>query len=317
MRAAGVQDEGILEKVNGSLNGHSVAVKIVPMLRTSGNTGIETKVFVGVSVNASAVRGIGAGMFTGADSFAADLHRAGTDPLKTWRTIFTAGFTEEGKGRTVSGADRRTVFIESGIGNAGSLGVSCVERNAGSFKVEIVHQDGVVLVGIKGGISDEGFEREMRMRGEEVRKDGLKGSRIADFLIDIGRIGLWGNDIGVFLFEVVIEEFDVARDTETVGEDTELQGIAEMTVDVLLLCVGIRFGDIRQEGINAAIGIVVGIAFSDLFRLLKFFGHELGIVFGDGQFDAGCIVDQVIRLFCVDLPADGFRNIDQIFKHGL
>ena len=84
MRAAGVQDEGILEKVNGSLNGHSVAVKIVPMLRTSGNTGIETKVLVGGSVNAPAGRGIGAGMFTGADSFAADLHRAGTDPLETW-----------------------------------------------------------------------------------------------------------------------------------------------------------------------------------------------------------------------------------------
>ena len=48
---------------------------------------------------------------------------------------------------------------------------------------------------------------------------------------------------------------------------------------------------------------------------MKFFGHKLGIVFGNGQFDAGCIVDQVIRLFCVDLPADGFRNIDQMFKH--
>lgn len=173
MRASGVQDEGILEKVNGSLNGHSVVVKIVPMLRTSGNTGIETKVLVRIRVNAPAVRGIGAGMFTGADSFAADQHRAGTDPFETRRTIFTAGFAEEGKGRTVSGADRRTVFIEDSVGNAGSLGVSCVERNAGSFKVEIVHQDGVVLVGIKGGITDEGFERELRMRGEEVRKDGL------------------------------------------------------------------------------------------------------------------------------------------------
>ena len=50
---------------------------------------------------------------------------------------------------------------------------------------------------------------------------------------------------------------------------------------------------------------------------MKFIGHELWIVFGDGQFDAGCIVDQVIRLFCVDLPADRLGKIDQMFKHDL
>ena len=150
-----------------------MAVKIVPMLRTSGDAGIETKVLVGVSVNTPAVRGIGAGMFTGADSLAADLRRAWTNPLETRRTVFASGFTEEGKGRTVRRTDRGTVYVEGSIGNTGRLGVSCVEGNADSFKVKIVHQDRVVLVGIEGGITDEGFERETRMRGEEIRKDGF------------------------------------------------------------------------------------------------------------------------------------------------
>ena len=67
-RIARIKDEGVFVKVDGSLNGHSVAVKIIPMLRTSGNAGIRTKVFVGISVNALSVSGISTGMLTGADS---------------------------------------------------------------------------------------------------------------------------------------------------------------------------------------------------------------------------------------------------------
>ena len=55
-RIASVQNKGIFEKIDGSFNGHSVTVEIIPMLRTAGNTGIKTKVFVGISVDALPIR---------------------------------------------------------------------------------------------------------------------------------------------------------------------------------------------------------------------------------------------------------------------
>ena len=40
MRIAGIQNEGVLEKVDRSFNGDSVTIEIVPMLRTAGNAGV-------------------------------------------------------------------------------------------------------------------------------------------------------------------------------------------------------------------------------------------------------------------------------------
>ena len=62
VRFTGIKREGILEDVNGSLNGDSVPVEVVPMVGVSGDAGIEVKVLVGIGVDTLAIRGIGTGM---------------------------------------------------------------------------------------------------------------------------------------------------------------------------------------------------------------------------------------------------------------
>ena len=173
MRAAGIQDKGILEKIDGSLNGHSVTVKIVPMLGTSGNTGIKAKVLVGICVDTLSVSRFGARVLTGADSFAALLHGTVTDPLEAKGTVLPAGSAEISKRRAVNRTDGRAVFVKHGIGG---FGISDVERDAGSFKVKIVLQHRVVIVRIESGIGNEGLEGHIGMGVEEIRKNRIKGS---------------------------------------------------------------------------------------------------------------------------------------------
>ena len=122
-------------------------------------------------------------MFSGANTFVAFLHGAGTDPFEAKGTVFAAAFAEEREGRTVNRTDRSTVFVKLSIR---SFGVSGVERDTGTFKTEIVFQYGVVLVGIEGGIADEGFEGQAGMGVEEIRKNRLQRSGIADLFINIG-----------------------------------------------------------------------------------------------------------------------------------
>ena len=154
-RIAGIKSECVFEKIDGSFNGHSVTVKIIPMLRTTGNTGIKAKVLVGIGVDTLSVSRFGAWVFTGADSFTALLHGTVTDPFETKRTVFTAGSAKISKGRAVNRTDGSTVFVKHGIG---AFGVSDVERDAGSVKVKNVLQHRVVIVRIESGISNEGLE---------------------------------------------------------------------------------------------------------------------------------------------------------------
>ena len=98
MRFTGIKREGILEDVNGSLNGDPVAVEVVPMVGVSGNAGIEAKVLVGIGVDTLAVRGIGARVLADTNSGRAVGNGSRANPLETGRTVFTAGLAEESKG---------------------------------------------------------------------------------------------------------------------------------------------------------------------------------------------------------------------------
>ena len=90
-----IQDESILKEIDGSFNGNTVPVKIIPMISTSGDTGIKRKVFVGISVDTLPISSFGAWVLTGADSFVAILHGGGvTDPFEEKGTVFAAGSAE-------------------------------------------------------------------------------------------------------------------------------------------------------------------------------------------------------------------------------
>ena len=111
----GVEDEGILEDVNGSLNSDSVPVEVIPMVSVSGDTGIEAEIFVGVSVDAPAVRRISTRMFANTDAGGTLLNRGGANPFETGGTVFTARLAEEGKGIACDGANRSAGGVEISV----------------------------------------------------------------------------------------------------------------------------------------------------------------------------------------------------------
>ena len=111
----GVEGEGVLEDVNGSLNGDPVAVEVVPVVGISGDTGIEAEILVGISVDALAVRRIGAGMVANADAGGALLNGSRANPFETGGAVFTAGLAEEGKGFAGDGANRSAGGVEISV----------------------------------------------------------------------------------------------------------------------------------------------------------------------------------------------------------
>ena len=111
----GVEDEGILEDVNGSLNGDPIPVEVVPMVGVSGDTGVEAEILVGISVDALAVRRIGAGMVAKADAGGALLNGSRANPFKTGGAVFTAGLAEKGKGFAGDGANRSAGGVEISV----------------------------------------------------------------------------------------------------------------------------------------------------------------------------------------------------------
>ena len=82
MRFIGIKSEGILEDVNGSLNGDPVPVEVVPMVGVSGDAGIEAKVLVGIGVDTLAIRGIGTGMVAAANAGRTLLNGARANPFE-------------------------------------------------------------------------------------------------------------------------------------------------------------------------------------------------------------------------------------------
>ena len=67
------------------------------MFGISRNAGIKPEIFIGIGINAFAVRGLSTRRIASANSFGrfGDNYRFRTNPLKTDGTIFPAGFTEK------------------------------------------------------------------------------------------------------------------------------------------------------------------------------------------------------------------------------
>ena len=115
MGFTGIKDEGILEDIDGSFNGDPVAVKVIPVVGSSGDAGIEAEILVGVGVDTLAVRGIGTGMFAGANAGGTLPDGAGASPFEAQGTIFAAGFAEEGEGLAGNRANRSTGGVEESV----------------------------------------------------------------------------------------------------------------------------------------------------------------------------------------------------------
>ena len=156
---------------------------------------------------------------------------------------------------------------------------------------------------------------DVRVSSPEIGEDGPEGDGIPNFLILVGTIGLGRGNLRVAYSEIIVEEGDVTADAQAVGDDAGLDGITKVTVDVLLTGVGIGFGRIRQEGIDGLVRIEIRPGLCELLGFPELGVEELGIVLGDGEFDTGGIIDEVIGLFRINLTADGFGQFYKILKH--
>ena len=117
------------------------------------------------------------------------------------------------------------------------------------------------------------------------------------------------------LSEIIVEKGDMAADPQAVGDDAELGGIAEMTVDILLAGVRVGPGCLGQEGVNGLVRIEIRVGFCELFRLPELGVEELGVVLGDGELDAGGVIDEVIGFLRVNLTTDGLGQVYKMLKH--
>ena len=72
--------------------------------------------------------------------------------------------------------------------------------------------------------------------------------------------------------EIIVKAGDVAADAQAVGDDAGLDGIAEVTVDILLAGVRVGPGCLGQEGVNGLVRIEIRVGLCKLFRL-----PELGV----------------------------------------
>ena len=156
---------------------------------------------------------------------------------------------------------------------------------------------------------------DVRVSSPEIGEDGPEGDGIPNFLILVGTIGLGRGNLRVAYSEIIVEEGDVTADAQAVGDDAGLDGITEVTVDILLAGVGIGFGRIRQEGIDGLVRIKVRVGFSELLGLPELCVEELGVIFCNREFDAGGIIDEVIGFPGVNLTADRLGQIDKMLKH--
>ena len=69
----------------------------------------------------------------------------------------------------------------------------------------------------------------------------MQGNRIPDLLVGIGIICPFCNGFRMLFAEFVIEHGDMSYNTQSVGHDSRLCGIAKMSVNVLLTNFGICF----------------------------------------------------------------------------
>lgn len=95
----------------------------------------------------------------------------------------------------------------------------------------------------------------------------------------------------VLLAVIVVEERNMTGNAQTVGENTNLGGVAKMTVDVLLAGVGVGFGLVGKQTVDALVRVKGRIVLCEFLGFLQFSAHKLRIVFRNGKFDAGRVID--------------------------
>ena len=153
------------------------------------------------------------------------------------------------------------------------------------------------------------------MSSLEIGEDGSEGNGVADFLILIRVISLRGTNFRVAVSEIIVEEGNMATDAQTIGDDANLGGIAEVTVDILLASIRIGLGNIRHKGIDGLVRVETRDGLCKLLCFPELSVEEFRVILGDREFDTGGIIDEVIGFLRVDLTADWLGQVHKVLKH--
>ena len=142
----------------------------------------------------------------------------------------------------------------------------------------------------------------------------------ADFLDLVQNFILFDNNIRMRRHKVFVIERDMTDDAQTIGDNTELEDVAKMSIDIQLLDFRIR----RSMGGHGSVGSLIRIvgfikalSSSKRLKLLNDSISVLRIVFGDKCFNTGRIKDGHIRFCRINGLADGLCNINEIIEYEL
>ena len=102
--------------------------------------------------------------------------------------------------------------------------------------------------------------------------------------------------------------------------DAGLDGITEMSVDILIFSLRLHLCVRRHSGIGCfvgIIGIIKAFCLSEGFQSPDHGVKELGIVFFDKDLDTGRVEERHGNLVRINLPADRFCQINEPIKNSL
>ena len=117
--------------------------------------------------------------------------------------------------------------------------------------------------------------------------------------------------------KVIIQKSDMADNTEAVGEDSKLVGIAEMAVDVKLFCIRTGSSLRRHEAVGQLVRVNIRPVFIISFEAADEGVKGFGIIFRNIKFNARSIESKHLCKRMVNSLANGFCEIDHVLKHQL
>lgn len=111
------------------------------------------------------------------------------------------------------------------------------------------------------------------------------------------------------VFKTIIKENDVPDDAEAIGKDSELVGITEMPVDVLLFRIGTGGSLGRHEPISHEIRVDIRFVLIISLEPPDKGIESFGVIFSNIQLNAGGIKGEHLGQGGIDQLADGLSKV--------
>lgn len=136
--------ELIFEDINSAFDESTMAIKIIPALSTTRNAGIQSQVFVGISINTFVGIG-GARIVANTNELVRgfDFDKFAADKLVTQRATFAARNAKKGERGFIFGTNRRTVDIKIIMHG---FRITRIERNSHSIEVKVIFEHRIIVV---------------------------------------------------------------------------------------------------------------------------------------------------------------------------